>query len=463
MRIAIIGSGYVGLVTGACFAEFGHHVTCVDKDVGKIDSLCKGMIPIYEPGLESLVQQTQRVERLSFTTDLKQAVAGADAVFIAVGTPSRRGDGHADLSYVYAAAEEIAGALEGYTVVVTKSTVPVGTCRKVSEIIRHSLQASQSAAEFDVASNPEFLREGSAINDFMRPDRVVIGTEPDPEGHDRARAVLQQLYRPLYLIETPLVFTDIETAELAKYAANGFLAMKIAFINEMADICEQVGANIQDIAKSIGLDGRIGRKFLHVGPGYGGSCFPKDTLALAQTARDKGAPSSIVESVIKSNDDRKSAMAQKVLKALKQCGDGKEGSTTVAVLGLTFKPNTDDMRDAPSLTIVPALQEAGVTIQAYDPVGCEEAAKHLKHVVWAKSAYEAMKGADAALILTEWNEFRALDFNKMAGALKYPLLIDMRNIYRPEELVSAGFDYISVGRPAIYGAQLAYRNASSVA
>lgn len=460
MRIAIIGSGYVGLVTGACFAEFGYDVTCVDKDVGKIEGLRKGIIPIYEPGLESLVQQTQRVGRLSFTTDLKQAVGKADAVFIAVGTPSRRGDGHADLSYVYAAAEEIAGALEGYTVVVTKSTVPVGTCRKVSEIIHESLRSSHSMAEFDVASNPEFLREGSAINDFMRPDRVVIGTEPDAAGHDRARAVLQQLYRPLYLIETPLVFTGIETAELTKYAANGFLAMKIAFINEMANICEQAGANVQDVAKAIGLDGRIGRKFLHVGPGYGGSCFPKDTLALARTARDRGAPASIIEAVIKSNDDRKRGMAQKVLQALK-AGPGE--SKTVAVLGLTFKPNTDDMRDAPSLAIIPALQEAGVTIRAYDPVGSEEAAKHLSQVVWAKSAYDAMKGADAALILTEWNEFRALDFRKMAAFLTYPLLIDMRNIYRPEEMIAAGFDYVSIGRPTIYGAQLASRQATSAA
>jgi UDPglucose 6-dehydrogenase len=460
MQIAIIGSGYVGLVTGACFAEFGYHVTCVDKDGDKIERLRKGIIPIYEPGLESLVQQTQRVERLSFTTDLKEAVAKADAVFIAVGTPSRRGDGHADLSYVYAAAEEIAGALEGYTVVVTKSTVPVGTCRKVSEIIHQSLQAAQSKAEFDVASNPEFLREGSAINDFMRPDRVVIGTEPDAAGHDRARAVLQQLYRPLYLIETPLVFTGIETAELIKYAANGFLAMKIAFINEMADICEQVGANIQDLAKAIGLDGRIGRKFLHAGPGYGGSCFPKDTLALAKTAQERGAPTSIVESVIKSNDDRKQGMAQKVLQALKAVTGTRK---TLAVLGLTFKPNTDDMRDAPSLTIIPALQEAGIAIQAYDPVGRREAEKFLNNITWAKSAYEAMQGADAVLILTEWNEFRALDFRKMMGYLTYPLLIDMRNIYRLEEMVAAGFDYVSIGRPTLYGAQLASQQATSIA
>lgn len=460
MQIAIVGSGYVGLVTGTCFAEFGYHVTCIDKDAAKIENLHKGIIPIYEPGLESLVQQTQRVGRLFFTTDLKEAVAKADAVFIAVGTPSRRGDGHADLSYVYAAAEEIAGALENYTVVITKSTVPVGTCRKVSGIISQTLQAASSSAEFDVASNPEFLREGSAINDFMRPDRVVIGTEANSAGHDRARGVLQQLYRPLYLIETPLVFTGIETAELIKYAANGFLATKIAFINEMADICEQVGANVQDVAKAIGLDGRIGRKFLHAGPGYGGSCFPKDTLALTRTAREVGAATSIVESVVKSNEDRKQAMAQKVLRAL---GVSQGQEKTLAVLGVTFKPNTDDMRDAPSLTIIPLLQEAGVTIQAYDPVGREEAQKYLADVVWAKSAYEAMKGADGVLILTEWNEFRALDFHKMASVLNYPLLMDMRNIYRPEEMVSAGFDYISVGRPPIYSAQPASHQSTSVA
>lgn len=456
MKIAIVGSGYVGLVTGACLAEFGYHVTCVDKDAAKIENLRNGLIPIFEPGLESLVQQTQRVQRLYFTANLKEAVASADAVFIAVGTPSRRGDGHADLSYVYAAAEEIAEALQGYTVIITKSTVPVGTCRKVAEILR----TTNPTADFDVASNPEFLREGSAINDFMRPDRVVIGTQPDAAGHDRARAVLQQLYRPLFLIETPLVFTGIETAELIKYASNGFLAMKIAYINEMADLCEQVGANVQDLAKAIGLDGRIGRKFLHVGPGYGGSCFPKDTLALTKTAREVGTPTSIVESVVKSNDVRKQAMAGKVIQALQE--NPSQGKT-LAVLGLTFKPNTDDMRDAPSITIIPALQEAGIAIQAYDPVGCEEAKKHLSNLTWSTSAYEAMKGADAVLILTEWNEFRALDFHKMAGLLSYPLLIDLRNIYRPEEMMAAGFDYISIGRPRIYGAQFSTQQTTSVA
>ena len=332
----------------------------------------------------------------------------------------------------------------------------MGTCRKVSEVLRKT----NPTADFDVASNPEFLREGSAINDFMRPDRVVVGTQSDAAGHDRARAVLQQIYRPLFLIETPLVFTGIETAELIKYASNGFLAMKIAFINEMADLCEQVGANIQDLAKAIGLDGRIGRKFLHAGPGYGGSCFPKDTLALIKTAREVGTPTSIVESVIKSNDDRKQAMAEKVIQALRR--NSNQGKT-LAVLGLTFKPNTDDMRDAPSLTIIPTLQEAGIAIQAYDPVGCEEAKKYLSNLTWSKSAYDAMKDADAVLILTEWNEFRALDFHKMASLLNYPLLIDLRNIYRPEEMMAAGFDYISIGRPIIYGAQLATQQTTSVA
>jgi UDPglucose 6-dehydrogenase len=445
MNITIVGSGYVGLVTGACFAEFGYHVTCVDKDASKIENLHKGIIPIYEPGLESLVQQTQRAGRLSFTTELKDAVAQADAVFIAVGTPSRRGDGHADLSYIHQAAQDIAGSLQGYTVIVTKSTVPVGTCRKVSEIIREM----NPTADFDVASNPEFLREGSAINDFMRPDRVVIGTQSDEDGHDRARAVLQQLYRPLYLIETPIVFTGIETAELIKYSANGFLAMKIAFINEMADVCERVGANIQDVAKAIGLDGRIGRKFLHAGPGYGGSCFPKDALALTRTAREVGAPTTIIEAVVQSNHDRKSAIAKRIISALQDFEEPK----TVAVLGLTFKPNTDDMRDAPSLSIIPLLQEAGIVVQAYDPVGHREAAKHFKNITFAKSAYDAMIGAHAVVILTEWNEFRALDFNKMAEHLSYPLLIDFRNIYRPDEMVHTGFDYISIGRPDVYGAK----------
>jgi UDPglucose 6-dehydrogenase len=459
MQIAIVGSGYVGLVTGACFAEFGYHVTCVDQDALKIENLKRGIIPIFEPGLDSLVQHTQRTGRLSFTTDLKETVARADAVFIAVGTPSRRGDGYADLSYVFQAAEEIAKAIEGYTVIITKSTVPVGTCRKVAEIIT----ITNPLADFDVASNPEFLREGSAISDFMRPDRVVIGTQSNSMGQDRARGVLQQLYRPLYLIETPLVFTGIETAELTKYAANGFLAMKIAFINEMADVCEQVGANVQDVAKAMGLDGRIGRKFLHVGPGYGGSCFPKDTVALTRTARDAGAPTSLIESVVKSNNDRKQAMAHKIRDALKNSHDKTDADMTVAILGLTFKPNTDDMRDAPSLTIIPLLQEAGITIQAYDPVGQEEAARHLKNVKFASTAYEAMVGADAVIILTEWNEFRALDFDKMASLLTHPLLIDLRNIYRPDEMTQAGFDYVSIGRPVIYGTRNTVPDALSVA
>ena len=458
MKIAIIGTGYVGLVTGACLAEFGYNVTCVDQDAVKIKNLHKGIIPIYEPGLASLVQQSQRVGRLSFTTSLKEAVAGADIVFIAVGTPTRPGDGHADLSYVFKACEDIATSLNGYTVVVTKSTVPVGTCRKAAQVIR----TLNPAADFDIASNPEFLREGSAIGDFMRPDRVVIGTETDARGRDRARAVLQQLYRPLYLIETPLVFTGIETSEMIKYATNGFLATKIAFINEMADICEQVGANVQDVAKAVGLDGRIGRKFLHAGPGYGGSCFPKDTLALTQTARQAGAPTSIVEAVVSANEGRKRAMAHKIIQAV-QAARTSGGSRTIAILGLTFKPNTDDMRDAPSLTIIPVLQEAGFHIQAYDPVGQEEAAKCLTGVQFAKSAYEAMAGACAAVVLTEWNEFRALDFEAMARQLSYPLFIDLRNIYRPDEMMASGFDYISIGRPPVYAAAGALQQAASVA
>jgi UDPglucose 6-dehydrogenase len=444
MQIVIVGTGYVGLVTGACFAEFGYTVTCVDRDSVKIEKLNKGIIPIYEFGLESLVQQSRKMKRLTFTTNLQEAVAQADVVFIAVGTPTHSETGEADLSFIYKVSEDIAPALQNYTVVVTKSTVPVGTCRKVARIIRNF----NPAADFDMASNPEFLREGSAISDFMRPDRVVIGTETDALGRDRARAVLQQLYRPLYLIETPLVFTGIETSELIKYATNGFLATKIAFINEMADICEQVGANVQEVAKAIGLDGRIGRKFLHVGPGYGGSCFPKDTLALTQTAREVKMPTAIVEAVVNSNENRKRAMARKIIQAVAQAG----GGTTVAILGLTFKPNTDDMRDAPSLTVIPVLLDAGFRIQAYDPVGREEAEKHLPSIIFANSAYEAMTGADAVVILTEWNEFRALDFKIMATKLNYPLLVDLRNIYRPEEMTAAGFDYVSIGRSPVYGA-----------
>ncbi|MGH6827353.1 MAG: UDP-glucose dehydrogenase family protein [Rhizomicrobium sp.] len=431
MRIAMIGTGYVGLVSGACLSEFGHDVVCIDKDASKVETLKSGGIPIYEPGLDDVVADNAKAGRLSFTTDLKAAVAGAEAVFIAVGTPSRRGDGHADLSYVFAAAEEIAEALTGYAVVVTKSTVPVGTSRKVEDIIRKV----RPNADFDVASNPEFLREGSAIEDFRKPDRVVVGCDSD-----RGREVMREVYRPLYINETPILFTSRETSELIKYAANAFLATKITFINEMASLCEKVGGNIQDVARGIGLDGRIGRKFLHAGPGFGGSCFPKDTQALVKTAREAGAPSYIVEAVVAVNDARKLRMAQKIETAF-----GGVRGKTVAVLGLTFKPNTDDMRDAPSLVIVPYLQKAGANIRAYDPEGHREAEKLLK-LDFRNSAYEALAGADGVVILTEWNEFRALDLGKVKAALKTPLMVDLRNIYRPEAMAEAGFRYVSVGR-----------------
>lgn len=434
MKVVMVGTGYVGLVSGACFAEFGVTVVCVDKDVSKIERLERGEIPIYEPGLDDLVAKNVRAGRLSFARDLGAAMDDADAVFIAVGTPSRRGDGHADLSYVYAAAEEIAAHLDGYTVVVTKSTVPVGTGREVERIIRQA----RPDADFDVCSNPEFLREGAAIEDFMRPDRVVIGTESG-----RAREIMRRLYRPLYLIETPIVMTSLETAELTKYAGNAFLATKITFINEIADLCEKVGADVQDVAKGIGLDGRIGRKFLNAGPGYGGSCFPKDTLALVRTAQQAGAPVRIVETVVEANDRRKKAMADRVVAA---CG-GSVGGKTVAVLGVTFKPNTDDMRDAPSLDVVPALQAAGATVRAYDPIGMETAAPLLPGVAWAKDAYACMAGADCVAILTEWNEFRALDLERVAGLLARPVMVDLRNIYKPAEMREAGFEYHSIGRP----------------
>jgi len=436
MRIAIVGSGYVGLVTGACLAEFGFEVTCIDQDANKIAQLAQGHIPFYEPGLESLVWQTQKNGRLCFTTDLSTSVSQAEVVFIAVGTPSRRGDGHADLSYVYQAAQQIGDALQGYTVVVTKSTVPVGTCRKVADIIR----TTKPHAHFDVASNPEFLREGSAINDFMRPDRVVIGTESE-----QARTYFQRIYRPLYLLETPIVFTGIETAELIKYAANSFLATKIAFINEIADLCEKVDADVQDVAKGIGLDGRIGRKFLHAGPGFGGSCFPKDILALARTAQELNMPISIVEAVIASNEKRKHAMADKVMAAV----GGDLRKKTLAVLGVTFKPNTDDMREATSLTLIPQLQAGGATIRAYDPVGMEQAAPLLPHVQWSQDPYEAAQDADGVILLTEWNAFRALDFERLKTLVRVPILIDLRNVYRPEEVSGAGFDYYSIGRPPV--------------
>ena len=433
MRVTMVGTGYVGLVTGACFSEFGVEVTCVDRDEAKIARLKRGEIPIFEPGLEALVQKNAAAGRLAFTTDLAASVADSDAVFIAVGTPSRRGDGHADLSYVYAAAEEIGRAMRGYTVVVTKSTVPVGTGREVARRIR----AVRPDAQFDVASNPEFLREGSAIGDFMRPDRVVIGAEVE-----RARAVMRELYRPLYLIETPIVFTSLETSELIKYAANTFLATKITFINEIADLCEKVGADVHDVARGIGLDGRIGRKFLHPGPGYGGSCFPKDTLALVKTAQDAGAPLRIVETVVDVNEKRKAAMASRIIEA---CG-GSVAGKTIAVLGLTFKPNTDDMRDAPSLVVVPALTKAGARVRAYDPEGMDEARKLLPGIEYATSALAAMEGADAMALLTEWNEFRALDPHRIKSLLKHPVVIDLRNVYAPADMVAAGLSYRSVGR-----------------
>jgi UDPglucose 6-dehydrogenase len=424
----------VGLVSGVCFSEFGVEVFCVDKDADKIARLQRDEVPIYEPGLDDLLRSNVAAGRVRFTTDLGQAVDGADAVFIAVGTPSRRGDGHADLSYVFAAAEEIADALTGYAVVVTKSTVPVGTGRKVAETI----VARRPDAEFDIASNPEFLREGSAIVDFMRPDRVVVGTDTD-----RARQIMRSLYRPLFLIETPFLFTSLETAELTKYAANTFLATKITFINEMADLCEKLGADVHDVARGIGLDGRIGPKFLHAGPGYGGSCFPKDTLALVRLAQEAGAPSQIVESVTAVNDARKKQMAERIVAA---CGGGVEGKT-LAVLGVTFKPNTDDMRDSPSLDIVPALQKAGARVRAYDPQGMTEAKPLLPDVDWCISVYEAIEGADALVILTEWNEFRSLNLGRVAQALTAPIVIDLRNIYEPQEMADLGFDYYCIGRP----------------
>ena len=433
MRITVIGTGYVGLVSGACFSEFGVSVVCVDKEEAKIARLRRGEMPIYEPGLENLVAANVAAGRLSFTTELKPAIAGADAVFIAVGTPSRRGDGHADLSYVFAAAEEIGGALTDYTVVVTKSTVPVGTGRQVAAILRRVCPGGQ----FDVASNTEFLREGSAIEDFMRPDRVVIGADSE-----RAQAVMRQLYRPLYLIETPMLFTDIETAELIKYAANAFLATKITFINEIADLCERVGGDVQDVAKGIGLDGRIGRKFLHAGPGFGGSCFPKDCRALVRTAHEAEAPLSIIETVVQANERRKRRMADKIIAA---CG-GTLAGKTIAVLGLTFKPNTDDMRDAPSLEVLPRLAAAGAVIRAFDPEGMAEAQKLMPNLTYCNDAYETMVGAEALVLLTEWNEFRALDLVRVGQLLVNPLVIDLRNIYQPQEMAAAGLYYISVGR-----------------
>ena len=436
MHVTMIGTGYVGLVSGACFSEFGHDVTCVDKDTGKIEALLAGQIPIFEPGLEELVASNVAAGRLSFTTDLKQPVARADAVFIAVGTPSRRGDGHADLSYVHAAAAEVAAALNGYTVIVTKSTVPVGTGAEVARIVGET----RPDADFDVASNPEFLREGAAISDFMRPDRVVVGTESE-----RAREVMRELYRSLFLNETPVMFTARQTAELIKYAANAFLATKITFINEIANLCEQVDANVQDVARGIGLDGRIGAKFLHAGPGYGGSCFPKDTLALLRTAEGLNLPMNIVKATVEVNDQRKRDMAQKVIDA---CGGSLAGKT-IAVLGLTFKPNTDDMRDSPSLDIIPALIAAGARLRAHDPEGMDEARGMLTGIEFCDDAYATLADADALAIITEWNAYRALDLPRVKDLMKAPVMIDMRNIYDPANMREQGFSYFSIGRPAV--------------
>jgi UDPglucose 6-dehydrogenase len=433
MRVAMIGTGYVGLVSGACFADFGHDVICVDKDPSKIKRLERGEIPIFEPGLDDLVAANVRGGRLSFALDAAEAIRTADAVFIAVGTPSRRGDGHADLSYVHAAAAEIADLIEGFTVVVTKSTVPVGTGDEIERIIRER----RPDAAFAVVSNPEFLREGAAIEDFKRPDRIVVGTE-DP----RAQAVMSELYRPLNLNETPILFTGRRTSELIKYAANAFLAMKITFINEMADLCEVVGADVQQVARGIGLDKRIGSKFLHAGPGYGGSCFPKDTLALVRTATDAGAPVRLIETTVAINDARKKAMAGKVAAAL----DGELAGKTVALLGLTFKPNTDDMRDAPSLDVAPALIAMGATVQAFDPEGMQEASKLLDGVVFKDGPYEAVEGADVVVILTEWDQFRALDLDRVKLLVRQPVMVDLRNVYRPEDLRARGFRYSSIGR-----------------
>ena len=435
MRVAMIGAGYVGLVSAVCFSEFGLTVSCVDSDPKRIAALRAGRVPIYEPGLAPLLAANVAAGRLSFTEDMAAAVPEADVVMLAVGTPSRRGDGHADLTHIHGAARQVADALDGYTVVATKSTVPVGTGRDIARIIRER----RPDASFDAVSNPEFLREGSAIGDFMRPDRVVVGVEAE-----RAQAVMRALYRPLFLAETPVLFTTLETAELIKYAANCFLATKITFINEIADLCERLGADVQDVAKGIGLDGRIGRYFLHAGPGFGGSCFPKDAAAFVRIAEEAGAPSGIVEAVLRKNTERKAAMVDKIVRA---CGDSVAGKT-IAVLGVTFKPNTDDVRESPSLVIVPGLMAQGATIRAFDPAGMAEAQRVLDRVVWCRDSYEAMAGADALVILTEWNEFRALDLDRARGLLKTPLMIDLRNIYEPSEVAGAGIRYASVGRPA---------------
>ena len=433
MKIAMIGSGYVGLVSGACFADFGHDVVCVDKDASKIERLDAGIMPIYEPGLAALVDSNAKAGRLSFSTDLPASVADADAIFIAVGTPSRRGDGFADLSYVYDAAREIAGAMTKRCVVVTKSTVPVGTGDEVEKIIRQT----EPACEFEVVSNPEFLREGAAIGDFKRPDRIVVGTEVE-----WARDYMRAIYQPLFLNESPLLFTSRRTSEVIKYAGNAFLATKITFINEMADLCEKVGANVQDVSRGIGLDGRIGAKFLHAGPGYGGSCFPKDTLALMKTAQDHEAPLQIVEAVVRANDLRKRAMARKVIAAMGGDVEGKR----IALLGLTFKPNTDDMRDAPSIVIAQGLIDAGAQVVGFDPEGMEAAAELMPQVTMAAGTYQALDQADCAVIITEWDAFRAIDLRRALTAMRGNVVVDLRNIYKPEQMKAAGISYFSVGR-----------------
>jgi UDPglucose 6-dehydrogenase len=438
MRVAMIGTGYVGLVSGACFADFGHHVVCVDKDAHKIAALDRGEIPIFEPGLHELVATNVRQKRLAFATEIAGSVREADAVFIAVGTPSRRGDGHADLSYVYAAAREIAAALDGFTLVITKSTVPVGTGDEVERIIREA----RPDADVCVVSNPEFLREGAAIRDFKHPDRIVVGTE-DP----RAQEVMTELYRPLYLNAAPILYTDRRTAELIKYAANAFLATKITFINEIADLCEKVGADVQQVARGIGLDNRIGGKFLHAGPGFGGSCFPKDSVALIKTGQDHAAPLRIVETVAAVNDARKRAMARKVANALGGSVRGK----TIAVLGLTFKPNTDDMREAPSIPLITALQDMGAKVRAYDPAGMEQAREVLPDVAYCEDPYRCAQDADALVIVTEWEQFRALDLDRLRDVMARPVMVDLRNVYRPDEMAKHGFIYDSVGRPAPTG------------
>jgi UDPglucose 6-dehydrogenase len=433
MRIAMVGTGYVGLVSGACFADFGHEVACVDHDVGKIDALKAGRIPIYEPGLDALVASNVAAGRLSFSTSLAEAAKGAEAIFIAVGTPSRRGDGFADLQYVFEAARQIAEVVDGFVVVCTKSTVPVGTGDEVERVIRQH----RPSCDVAVVSNPEFLREGSAIGDFKRPDRIVVGIEDE-----RARRVMAEVYRPLHLNQGPLLFTTRRTSELIKYAANAFLAMKVTFINEIADLCEATGANVQEVARGIGLDNRIGGKFLHAGPGYGGSCFPKDTLALVRTAREFGSPIRLIETTVEVNEARKAKMADKVIAA---CGGSVEGKR-IGVLGLTFKPNTDDMRDAPSLTIIPALEAAGASVVAYDPEGMNQARPLLPKTAFVQGPYECVAGADALVIVTEWDAFRALDMRRVNASMRTPVIVDMRNVYRPEDMAADGFRYHSLGR-----------------